>query len=155
MINTPLAISKLALLVSAAAFLVALISLIFSLINKWAEKRLHFEQLRGEIRSKLTAWGIDAGQIFRKVVQSSSPQALEIGEKLEKFMSGVVDIRSKLEGLSYPFVVELQAVLSDIKDMEPVFNRLLVVVNNADWKEVNIILDGLLVRLYGSKSKNK
>lgn len=148
----PITISKWALFISALGFCVSLTSLLLSIFNKQVDKKIQFEQVRGEIRTMLTSRGIEALEVMDKL--NYSPVHIELIDKLHRLLKGMVYVRTTLQDLKYPAVVELQKILSDVKDMEPVFESLFAKANSGDWSGANVVINGLLQR-YFNPAANK
>ena len=146
--------------ISLVALGVALVSLILSAHRGAVDRRLQLEQLRGEMRVRLTSRGVDLLSMIDALRQDNPPEGDSLIGKLVKVARGLVDVREDLRDLRMPFFVpaslfatNFQRIRDDIEDAEPVFKRLRRAIDERNFAEASQIADGLLERVYGRDEK--
>ena len=145
--------------ISIAALIVSVISLMFAIYNFGVDRKIQFEQIKGELIYRLTFRGIEIISHIEKLCKCEAEEACERSKKLMKVSEGIVQIRKDLRELSKPplffvssNVTELQQIRSEIQDAEPVFDKLNEAVSDLDFANIEKITKGLIERLWGSSN---
>ncbi|MBU4201009.1 MAG: hypothetical protein KKG09_03165 [Verrucomicrobia bacterium] len=149
------------LTLSITALAISILSLLISLYRAGVDRRIQLEQLRGEMRTRLTSWAVDVLSMIEGLKNYPSPETVRTMEKLLDLAKATTDIRHGIQHLSVPicipaslFAVEYHRLKNDTEDLEPLFNALSKEMEQSNFTKVNDIADGIIYRLVDRK-KNR
>lgn len=162
--------------ISLIALTVSIISLVVSVRRAAVDRLLQLEQLRGELRFRLTANALTVSELGEQLIRlakkllesyqmrhndhltQKAEECIEASKYLLELSRHMVGMRADLEGFRFPSedvnfaIVKLTAIKSDIKDFEVVLERLPKAVQDENFKEAISIANGLLNRLIGQSN---
>ncbi len=146
------------LTVSISALGVSILSLLISVYRAGVDRRIQFEQRRGEIKTRLTFWGVDILSLIEGLKNPPSIDTIPVMQKLLSVANALVDIREQIQRLSVPvwlpvslFAVNFQKIRNDTADLEPLIDELRRETKNRNFAKVNEIANGIIHRLTGQK----
>lgn len=144
---------------SIAALGVSVVALAFSIRNAVFERRLQFEQVRSELRAKVTEWGIEVATLSDKLTSVNGDKQVVLAKTLVCVAADLVEIREGLRRLKFStwstndaLLGKLASLRGDVSEAEPVFERLRVVVSEDNLAEAQQAAIGLLERTRGKKA---
>jgi len=144
-------------MISLIALAVSVGSVLFSIHIAGLNRRMQFEQVRGNLTTRLTIRGLEIITLVHKL-RSQEPRQIKIMEILGKVADGIIIVREKLQTLSAPpfftgtITLGLINIKSDIDDSEHIFDTLKKAFENSDYQMMETIATGLLERFWNKKS---
>lgn len=148
------------IIISLIALAISIASVLFSMHNAGIDRRIQFEQLRGNMIIRLTIRGIEVATITQTLLGQNTKQIKTV-KMLTEIAKGIVEIREKLKSMTIPpffintLTQSLYSIKSDIEDCEYIFDNLKKAVEESDFNEVQIIVTGLHERIYGKNKKHQ
>ena len=144
--------------ISLIALCVSILSLLISVFQMRVDRGLQWEQLRGSLQTRLTIRCIEILALVDKITLNINPDSLSLIQKLTRMVEELVALRRDFRGLKNLgigktlLLTKITAIKSDLDDADPVFDKLRLEISENDLVKANKTADGLLQRIFGSKS---
>src|SRR6185437_1752975 len=147
--------------ISIAALTASFLSLIISTYRAAVDRRLQWEQIRGDMQSRLTSRGVELLTLIEELNRFPGDETSDLIRKLIRIADGMVNIRQRLKEMKTPpwfytsvLVTEVAPIKSELDEAEPVFDKLRSEIMGSHFPRASLTADGLIQRLYGSETKN-
>jgi len=145
------------IVISVAALAVSTLSLAMTLLTAAVNRRLQWEQMRGEIVNRLTARGIEISMAVHTLRARNDPLTKPLTHQLIQVLEGLVGIRTRFRNMKLPAIFPYSMILTrmtpikyEIDDVDPVFESMRSSIDDGNLEEAKKNADGLLRRFYGS-----
>ena len=98
--------------------------------------------------------------MVQELLRFPTDEVSDLVDKLMRVAGGLMDIRQTVEEMKTPplfltsvLITSYAPIKSDLDDADPIFERLRAAIQQSNFAEASRLADGLLQRLYGTKSK--
>jgi hypothetical protein len=150
-------IVKIELTISLVALSVSGISLYLSTPRAAVDRKLQWEQLRGNVLAKLTARGLELITLIQELMSSPSEEIVNLIHKLIQISKGIVSMREGVTRMEIPPSFRTSALLTryapiktQLDNADLIFDKLKIAVRKKNMTEASELADGLYKRFYGS-----
>ena len=148
------------IVISLVALGVSILSFIIATYRAAVDRRLQWEQLRGDIRVRLTSRGVELLTLIEELRRFPGDESFTLTKKLICIAEGIIDIRQKLKRMEVPplfftsaLITRFAPIKSNLDDAEPIFDKLRSEIMQSNFSYAIMTADGLLERVYGSSGK--
>ena len=143
-------------LISIAALIISLISLLISFYRAGIDRRIQLDQARSQATIKLTTWCVDILPLIEEMRKMQFNNKEKSITKLLELATAIVCVRDRLQHLQFNkwipaslFAVEIHKLKNDVEEIEPLFKCMLRAYKDNNINCVVEYAEGIIGKVAG------